>query len=381
MNKELKINNKDLLVMNLVHYFITEEDYNPVIVHGVNDEIWLENMQSEYKIVRIVSHYIHNNEQLDFDKFKSKRIASKLKTKTFSLKMNILNIYTDLGDNVTLQDNNNFTSVLINKITDLNNKELITIFPDIVEKTKYKEKGVDLFVKMTEEINKKSIERNSKVEKLFLNKKPIVTYIFMAICVLMLILTKASSNIDVLIQNGANVDFLTKNGEYYRLLSSIFIHVGVIHFVFNMYALSVVGPQVESFFGRFRYFLIFIISGISGSILSITFNTNTVSAGASGAIFGLMGALLFFGYYYRGYLGSIIKSQIIPIIIINLIIGFSSTGIDNAAHIGGLIGGVLSSMALGVSDRTKRSDKINNTIVLLLYFIFIIYLCFLKQAF
>ena len=87
--------------MNLTHYFITEQNYNPVVVHGINDEIWLENMNSDYKIVRIVSKYIHNNEQLDFDRFRSKQITKKLKRNTFSFSMNVLNIYIDLGDNVT----------------------------------------------------------------------------------------------------------------------------------------------------------------------------------------------------------------------------------------------------------------------------------------
>ena len=97
MQKEIQLNNNDLLVMNLVHYFITEKDYNPVILHGVNDEIWLENMDSDYKLVRIVSHYIHNEEQLSFDRFKLQRILSNLKKKTLSLSMNVISIYTSLG--------------------------------------------------------------------------------------------------------------------------------------------------------------------------------------------------------------------------------------------------------------------------------------------
>ena len=94
--EQVKINNKDVIVMNLTHYFITEENYNPVVVHGINDEIWLENMNSDYKIIRIVSKYIHNNEQLNFDRFRSKQITKKLKKKTFSFKMNVINIYIDL---------------------------------------------------------------------------------------------------------------------------------------------------------------------------------------------------------------------------------------------------------------------------------------------
>ena len=67
------INRKDLIVMKLLHYFITKRNYSPIILQGAEDEIWLENLDSDYKIVRIVSNYIHNDEQLDFDLFKTKK--------------------------------------------------------------------------------------------------------------------------------------------------------------------------------------------------------------------------------------------------------------------------------------------------------------------
>ena len=70
MENELMLDEKNIMVMKLLHYFITEKNYNPMIIHGLNDEIWLENLNEDYKIVRIVSHHIHNKEQLDFDKFK-----------------------------------------------------------------------------------------------------------------------------------------------------------------------------------------------------------------------------------------------------------------------------------------------------------------------
>ena len=97
-----QFDSKDVIVMKLLHYFITEENYNPVVLHGAKNEIWLENMMSDYKIVRIVSNYIHNNEQLNFDTFRTKKIAKSIKKKTFNVNMHILNIFIDLGDNVDL---------------------------------------------------------------------------------------------------------------------------------------------------------------------------------------------------------------------------------------------------------------------------------------
>ena len=371
--ENIKMTGKDVVVMNLVHYFITEKNYNPVVVRGVNDEIWLENMKSDYKLVRIVSHYIHNNEQLNYDYFRTKQISNKLKRKTFSFNMSVLNIYVDLGDNVNISnDDEHFMSVFVNKMKDINNKYLLDIFPDIVEKTGHKEKGMELLFKITDDINKSNVKKNAKLDKLFSKKTPYITYIIMGICFIMFLITGMGNDTGVLIKYGANLDVLVKNGEYYRLLTSMFLHSGLLHLFFNMYALYIIGPQVESFFGKTKYLIIYLLSGISGSLLSVAFNVNTVSVGASGAIFGLFGALLYFGYNYRGYLGNVIKSQILPVVIINLIFGFISTGVDVAGHIGGLIGGIIVSSVLGSSD--EKGIDINRIIICLIYFVFIIYL-------
>ena len=83
------LNRKDRIVMKLLHYFITEQNYSPIILQGAEDEIWLENLDKDYKIVRIVSNYIHNDEQLNFDLFKTGRIVKKIKRKTFSFHLNL----------------------------------------------------------------------------------------------------------------------------------------------------------------------------------------------------------------------------------------------------------------------------------------------------
>ena len=78
------VNKIDEITMKLMHYFITEKNYNPVILQGAKNEIWLENLNSDYKIIRIVSNYIHNNEQLNFDLYRSSTIIKKIKKQTFS---------------------------------------------------------------------------------------------------------------------------------------------------------------------------------------------------------------------------------------------------------------------------------------------------------
>lgn len=374
--EEIVLKSDDLLIMNLINYFITEENYKPMIIHGLNDEIWLENLDNNYKIVRIVSHHIHNKEQLDFDKFKLDRIVKQVKKKTLSFKVKVLSIYTDIEDEKILNNDD----VLITKEKDINNPKLVSAFPNIVEKTSRKEDGLEYFIKVTDNINKKNEKRNKVAEKIFSYKKPIVTYIIIAICILLYIIMEifgnGSTNNITLLKFGANLDVLVKNGEYYRLFTSIFLHIGIMHLLCNMYSLYIIGREVESLFGKVKYIIIFILSGIFGSILSIAFSHNAISAGASGAIFGLLGALLYFGMHYRTYLGEALVRSIIPILIINLIIGFLSPGIDMAAHIGGFVGGILVSMMVGIPDKSKTKDIINGTIMTIIYLLFISYLGF-----
>ena len=376
--EDIVFKSDDLVVMSLINYFITEKNYNPMIIHGLNDEIWLENLNEDYKIVRIVSHHIHNKEQLDFDKFKLSRIVKQVKKKTLSFKVKVLSIYTDLEDDKILSNDD----IYINKEEDINNPKLTNVFPNIVEKTKVDENGLEYFIKVTDNINQKNESKSKIAEKIFSFKKPIVTYSLIFICILvfilMYVLGNGSTDNYTLLVFGANVDTLTKNGDYYRLFTSMFLHIGILHLLCNMYSLYIIGKEVENVFGKVKYLIIYLLSGIAGSILSLAFNHNTICAGASGAIFGLLGALLYFGYYYRTYLGATLTRSIMPVIVLNLIIGFTSSGIDNAAHIGGLVGGILIAMAVGVPDKSNNNNKINGIVLSLIYFIFIIYLSFFR---
>ena len=374
--QEVLFKSDDLVVMNLINYFITEENYNPMIIHGLNDEIWLENLESDYKIIRIVSHHIHNKEQLDFDKFKLNKIVKQIKRKTFSFKLKVLNIYTDIENESILMDDD----VFISSEKDINNSKLTNAFPNIVNKTMHDEKGIEYFVKVSNNINAKNEARGKVVEKIFSYKKPIITYSIITLCILlfalMYVLGNGSKDIETLLFFGANLDDLVRNGDFYRLVTCIFLHIGFFHLLCNMYSLYIIGKEIESLYGKIKYLIIFLGSGICGSILSTAFTHNTVSAGASGAIFGLLGSLLYFGYYYRAYLGNSIKKSILPVIAINLFIGFTNSGIDNAAHIGGLVGGILISMMVGVPGKKSKMDNINGTILTILYLAFISFLAF-----
>lgn len=376
----IAMNKKDELVMKLVHYFITEENYTPIIVNGVKDEIWLENDHGAYKIVRINSNYIHNAEQYKFDMFKTKNVMRQVKKKTLSLSMNALNILLDVNEDVELKEDKNISAIKVKSERDIKKKNgLAKFFPMVEDKLISDTKGLDLIINVTKDINEKTEKENKRYEAIFKPKKIVFTHIIIAICVIMFALTyllgSGSNDTLTLLRLGANYGPLVRLGQIWRIISCAFLHAGLVHLIFNMYALFIIGTQVETYVGKWRFLAIYLISAASGSLLSMAFS-NAVSVGASGAIFGLMGCLLYFGYHYRMYLGNVLKSQIIPLIVLNLVFGFMASNVDNAAHIGGLIGGLLTSIAVGVKDKTGKTEQLNGIIVLILYLIFISYLAF-----
>jgi len=385
MEQEMMLDEKNVLAMKLLHYFITERNYNPIILQGVENEIWLENLNEDCKVIRIVSNYIHNKEQLDFDTFKTKKILSKIKKKTFSLNMNVLSIFLDLSENVDLtkeEEDKNLLYVNITNEKDVKKSDILSkVFPDLDKKMQYDEKGEALFMKITKDINKHNQEDARKVEKVFKMKFPMITYILIAINIIFWLLPEITGTRDYVIYTLATHGPSIRAGQYYRLFTGMIVHGGLTHVLLNCYSLYVVGSQMESFLGKIKFLLIYLVSGVTGALLSIMFNGNVASVGASGAIFGILGSMLYFGYHYRVYLGNVMKSQILPLIILNLGIGFiPGLGIDNAAHIGGLIGGTLMTMALGVDNKSTNFEKINGWIITAIYIAFLIYMAFIYLA-
>ena len=374
------LDKKDEIVMRLVHYFITEENYSPIIVNGVKNEVWLENNDGPYKIIRINSNYIHNNEQLKFDIFKTKSVVKQIKAKTFSFKMNTLNILLDTRDDVKINNVKNMNIIKINDVDEINNNEvLLSSFPDLKDKLIDKNDKLDFVLNVTQDINEKTASDNKIYEDTFKRKPIVITYILIALNILtyfMCLIGESTGKFylyDLMVLKPLNV---VKNHELYRLLSCTFVHAGIFHLFFNMYALYIIGSQIETFIGKWKYLFVYLTSGIVGSMFSVLI-TKGYSVGASGAIFGLLGCLLYFGYNYRLYLGEVLRSQIIPLIVLNLVLGFTfSESIDNAAHIGGLVAGIISSMAVGIKGKTSKSEKINGWIVLIALIMFLFYMLF-----
>ena len=179
--------------------------------------------------------------------------------------------------------------------------------------------------------------------------QPIVTYVFLAVIVGVWLLMEAaggSTQTAILIRFGANSgQHILLDGETWRLFTSMFLHIGFAHLAFNAYALFILGLEMERIYGPVRFATIYILSGLFGSLASFASRGPLViSAGASGAIFGIIGMNLAYFYLHREAFGQVGRQRIMStllIIVINLIFGFTVPGIDNVAHIGGLIAGAL----------------------------------------
>ena len=386
----IMLNKNDEIVMKLLHYFIIDQNYNPVILHGAKDEIWLEKSDGDYKIIRIVSNYIHNTEQLDFDIYRTKQIIKKIRKKMFLMKVPSLSIFVNLGDNVEIDKvkSDYIDMANLSRFEDIEKYDFITKnFPNILKIEQDSKEGIELFVKLTNDINKKNKEENAKAEEVFKKKTPIVTYGLLVINIVLFLITaidcsdlfNISTSTIYKFGGLVNITSTSNLSDYLRIFTSGFLHAGIIHLAFNMYALYVIGPQLESFFGKVKYAIIYVGSIIFGNLLSLLFlQGNYISCGASGAIFGLLGSLVYFGYHYRVYLSDVIRSQIIPLIVINLLLGVLISGINIVAHVGGLIGGVLVSKAVGVKYKSTKSDQVNGIIMSIILFSFLIYMIFFR---
>ena len=179
-----------------------------------------------------------------------------------------------------------------------------------------------------------------------------------AVYVLSVLLTLGGGRAEVLVRLGAMVPALVAEGQYWRLVTAIFLHFNLVHLLLNILGLAIFGNLVESVFGSARMLAIYLATGFVASAVSFAFGSPaTIAVGASGAIFGLLGTWLAFNLRRRQL--SLARSNVqgaLLLIALNLAIGFSIPGIDNLAHVGGLVAGVLGGFSVdGFGRRGVRT--------------------------
>lgn len=221
------------------------------------------------------------------------------------------------------------------------------IYSSALDKFIYRGSKTEVFKNI---ISKLEIEKDKKTKFDF--KKYSFTYSIIIINILIYLLEIYFSgnifNIDIytLVYMGAKYNVLIDEGEIYRLITAGFLHGGIIHLFFNMAALKSIGKDIEITFGKVKYLIIYIFSLLGGSLASYIFSEKSVSVGASGAIFGLLGSTLVFAIKNKNRINKSYIRNIGEVILFNVIIGLSISNIDNYAHFGGLIFGMVISFVM-----------------------------------
>jgi rhomboid protease GluP len=176
--------------------------------------------------------------------------------------------------------------------------------------------------------------------------KPYGTYTLLALTVFVYLLQLAGQyllKLDLVTALGLKVNDLIRAGQLWRLITPVFLHGSILHIAFNMYALFLYGRELETRFGHGRFLLLYFLSAYTGNVLSFLLTPGN-SLGASTAIFGLLAAEGMFVFQNRQVLGSRANRVLMNVLYIagiNLFIGFTTTGVDNFGHLGGLLGGLL----------------------------------------
>jgi rhomboid protease GluP len=194
-----------------------------------------------------------------------------------------------------------------------------------------------------------------------LRQAPVTTLLLVAIVLVFVVetLRGGSTNPQVLLAMGANHPQLIAEGQWWRLVASMFLHIGIFHLLLNGWALYQLGVLFEVWLGSIRLLGTYFVTGIAASLASAFF-TQQLSAGASGAIFGLLGALIAFLTRRRGSLVPGARSllgQLVLWAVINVFFGFTNPGIDNSAHLGGFVTGFLLGLFLRERPRLRPAPE------------------------
>jgi membrane associated rhomboid family serine protease len=189
----------------------------------------------------------------------------------------------------------------------------------------------------------------------------------------------STGDMGALVRAGANVKSAVGVGEWWRLPSSVFVHVGLLHLALNMFGLWVLGKLVEQMFGSARFFAIYMVSGIGGALASYYVGGPGMSMGASGAVLGIMGAAVAeLGYYRKSYpkrWRNGLFGMLVFITVAQIAIGFAYPAIDQAAHVGGFLCGAVVALALSrkLSASSTSGVRVLAGMVILLSALSIVY--------
>ena len=197
-----------------------------------------------------------------------------------------------------------------------------------------------------------------------MRKRPVTSLLVVANIIVFLLVefTGGTDNTRHMLQWGACYGpYVWEEGQWYRIFTCLFLHFGMAHLANNMLVLAVLGMRLEGVLGHVKMLLVYFVGGMGGNLLSLALEKRsgdyTVSAGASGATFALMGAVLLVALRNHGRMQDLGLRQILIMAALSLYLGFVSEGVDNAAHVGGLLGGFLVAALLYWGNTRKTGEK------------------------
>lgn len=160
-----------------------------------------------------------------------------------------------------------------------------------------------------------------------------------------------------IVAKGATMNYLIEKGEVWRLLTAVFIHAGFLHLIFNMFSLYVFAPTVEKELGKFKFLIMYLSSGILGNIFTYLLKDDTYSSvGASGAVFGVLGSILALAIINWNK-NEELKKTIIPVIVVSIVLTFLQPNINETAHIGGFLSGLIIGLVfLKISNKSIKLE-------------------------
>lgn len=382
----LKVGNKvgfreDYLFWNLTKTLMGTYGYQLITMTNTHNEIWLENEQSHmYPVVRLMRHDFNWANVLKNDLQRTAVNGENIRKKLFKKPLSVLNLYVtqfkpvdDYESLMKEEIENNKTKItsvlldsesLVEELLSLEEKLAIPLrqledMPDEVEEEDVK--------RVKQETLAFAAQKRQEQQQVFSNGKPFFTKLFLLIQIIVFVLMEISGSSEstkTLVEFGAKFNPYILSGEWWRFITPIFVHIGVLHLLMNSVSLYYIGSEVEKIYGSLRFFFIYMFAGFAGVLGSFIF-TPSLSAGASGAIFGCFGALLYFGLMYRKLFFRTMGLNIIVLILINLSFGFTMPGIDNAGHLGGLIGGFVAAAAVGLPKKMKPAYNLVAAILIL----------------
>lgn len=363
---------QDILFWQLVQHFVVIKEYRILHISPDQNELWLENLT--YKKAPIIRLYRHD---LDWSTWLQRDIENasghvvNFKQQLRKRHLHAFNIYVSSYPPVDdwefrveepyVREKTELHSIVIHEGNI--QKALSRISQATGDEVTIKEEN-DLddlgLYQLKQRVLSASSQRVKEERSLFQHGKPLFTYFFIFLHLVMFYLLETnggSQNPETLVKYGAKYNPAILEGDWWRFFTPIVLHIGVLHLLLNTMALFYLGSAVERIYGNARFLGIYLFAGFAGSLASFVF-TSSLSAGASGAIFGCFGALLFVGLIHPKLFLRTMGMNIFVLIGINLAIGFTIPGIDNAGHIGGLIGGFLASAIVHLPKHTKFVQRI-----------------------